>query len=185
MKFCSNCGAPVELRTPAGDNRERFCCAACETIHYQNPRMVLGTIPVQGDRILLCRRAIEPRYGYWTLPAGFMENEETVAEGASRETVEEAGIDFELEEVFSILSVPHVGQVHLFYRARMLSDRMDFGPETLETGLFAEADIPWSQIAFRTVEKTLRWYFEDRRAGRFTLHADDVRYSPHRPPGTR
>ncbi len=177
MKFCSNCAAPVALRVPAGDNRERYCCAACDTIHYENPRLVLGTIPVLDERVLLCKRAIEPRYGFWTLPAGFMENEETVAEGASRETNEEAGIDFKLGEVFSILSVPHVGQVHVFYRAAMLSERMDWGPETLEAALFTEETIPWEHLAFRTVEKTLRWYFEDRRAGQFVVHEDEVRYA--------
>lgn len=142
--------------------------------------MVLGTVPVYGDKVLLCRRAIEPRHGYWTLPAGFMENGETVSQGASRETDEEAGIDFELGEVFSILSVPHVGQVHLFYLARMTSERIDGGQETLEARLFSEDEIPWEEIAFHTVEKTLRWFFEDRKTASFGVHSSDIEWSTRR-----
>jgi len=132
------------------------------------------------DRVLLCKRAIEPRLGWWTLPAGFMENQETVAEGAARETREEAGIEFELGDVFSILSVPHVGQVHLFYLAQMTSDKIDPGPETLEAGLFAEQDIPWDDIAFHTVAQSLRWFFEDRKANNFQMHSGDIHYKGHR-----
>lgn len=177
MKYCSTCGETVELRIPEDDNRERYCCASCDTIHYQNPRMVLGTLPVYGDKILLCKRAIEPRHGYWTLPAGFMENGETISQGSCRETDEEADIDFELGDIFSIMSVPHVGQVHLFYLARMTSDRIGGGPETLEARLFSEEEIPWPEIAFHTVEKTLRWFLEDRRQGTFTVHSADVNWA--------
>jgi ADP-ribose pyrophosphatase YjhB (NUDIX family) len=166
---------------PPGDNRVRHCCPSCNAIHYQNPRMVLGTIPVWGDKVLLCKRAIEPRYGYWTLPAGFMENGESTGEGAERETVEEAGARIELGEPFSIVDVPHVEQVHMFFRARMLGPDLDPGPETLEARLFDEAEVPWEQIAFRTVSQTLRWFFEDRRNGRFELHTSTIRYTP-RPP---
>lgn len=180
MKFCSNCASPVSKQTPPGDNRPRFCCAVCDTIHYQNPNMVLGTIPVFQDQILLCRRAIEPRHGYWTLPAGFMEHHETVAEGAARETREEAGIEFELGDVFSILSVPHVGQVHLFYLANMTSPDIDPGPETLEAALFSESDIPWDQIAFQTVERTLRWFFEDRASQQWAVHSGDIHFNRRR-----
>jgi ADP-ribose pyrophosphatase YjhB (NUDIX family) len=143
--------------------------------------MVLGTIPVWGDKVLLCKRAIEPRYGYWTLPAGFMENGESTGEGAERETVEEAGARIELGEPFSILDVPHVEQVHVFFRARMLGPELDPGPETLEARLFDESEVPWEQIAFRTVSQTLRWFFEDRRSGRYGLHTATIRYTP-RPP---
>ncbi|MGB7181236.1 MAG: NUDIX hydrolase [Burkholderiaceae bacterium] len=177
MKFCSNCAAPVTQEVPPGDNRLRFCCAGCDTVHYQNPNMVVGTVPVSGNRVLLCKRAIEPRLGYWTLPAGFMEHKETLAEGAARETTEEAGIDFKLGELFSVLSVPHVGQVHLFYLADMQSEKIEPGPETIEAALFEEADIPWDKIAFQTVEKTLRWYFQDRDAGNWLVHSDDIRYN--------
>ncbi len=178
MKFCSVCGQSVELTIPAGDNRPRHCCAHCGTIHYQNPRMVIGTIPVWGDRVLLCRRAIEPRYGFWTLPAGFMENGETTAEGAARETMEEAGARIELGDAFSMVDVPQAEQVHLFFRATMLDDRLDPGPESLEVRLFTEESIPWDSIAFGTVTRTLRWFFEDRSAGEFRMHTGEVRYRP-------
>ncbi|MEZ5739220.1 MAG: NUDIX hydrolase [Burkholderiaceae bacterium] len=182
MKFCSDCGQTVNLTIPAGDNRERYCCVQCGSIHYQNPNMVVGTVPFLGDRVLLCKRAIEPRLGYWTLPAGFMEHGETVSQGALRETSEEAGIDVTLGELFSMLSVPHVGQVHLFYLAGMVSDAMDPGAETLEARLFTEAEIPWDDIAFRTVERTLRWYFEDRANNQFRMHTEDLHYPIRRKP---
>jgi ADP-ribose pyrophosphatase YjhB (NUDIX family) len=182
MRFCSACGKTVAQSVPPGDNRPRYCCADCGTIHYQNPRMVLGTVPVWGDQVLLCRRAIEPRYGFWTLPAGFMENGESTGEGALRETIEEAGARIEMGEPFSILDVPHVEQVHMFFLARVLDDRFDPGPESLEARLFTEADIPWDQIAFATVTRTLRWFFEDRRAGQWRLHTETLRYD-RRPRG--
>lgn len=181
MKFCSNCGEAVRHEIPPGDNRERYCCTRCGTIHYQNPTVVLGTIPLAGERVLLCRRAIEPRYGYWTLPAGFMENGETVTEGAIRETLEETGAAIELGELFSVLDVPHVRQVHMFFRARLLDDRLEPGAETLEERLFAESEIPWDALAFRTVEYTLRRYFEDRHRGVFGMHVAAIRPRP-RPP---
>ena len=174
MKFCPNCGAPVSRRVPPGDNLERHVCDACSTIHYSNPKMVLGCIPEWEDRILLCRRAIEPRHGKWTLPAGFMENGETTAEAALRETLEEAGARVELGELYTVLSVRHVNQVHMFYRARLLD--LDFAPgtESLEVGLFREDEIPWQELAFRTISATLRHYYDDRRGGTFRLHAGDI-----------
>lgn len=180
MRFCSACGSSVAQSIPPGDNRPRYCCGSCNAIHYQNPRMVLGTVPVWQDRILLCRRAIEPRYGYWTLPAGFMENGESTGEGAERETLEEAGARIALGEPFSILDVPHVEQVHMFFMATMTDTRLDPGPESLEARLFTEAEIPWDAIAFRTVSQTLRWFFEDRREGRFRLHTATLRHEPRR-----
>ena len=178
MNFCPACGHRVELRVPAGDNRLRRCCTQCGMVHYDNPKMVLGTIPVWQDQVLLCRRAIEPRLGYWTLPAGFMENEETTVEGAARETLEEAGARIEMGALFSLLDVPHVHQVHLFYRARLLD--LDFapGPESLEVRLFGERDVPWHDLAFRTVAQTLRWYFEDRERGGFGMHVGAISYPP-------
>jgi len=174
MKFCSNCGAPVELRVPAGDNLPRHVCPACETIHYQNPKMVIGCIAEWEDRILLCRRAIEPRHGLWTLPAGFMENGETVAQAALRETLEEANARVELAAMYSVLSVPHVNQVHIFYRGRLLD--LGFGPgvESLDVALFAEADIPWKELAFRTISTTLRHYYGDRKAGAYGFHTGEI-----------
>lgn len=182
MKYCSECAAPVILQVPPDDTRERHVCPVCGTIHYQNPKMVVGSIPVwERDgvaRILLCRRAIEPRYGYWTLPAGFMENNETTSQAAQRETVEEAGANIALHELFSILNVPHVHQVHLFYRASLLDLDYEAGTESLEVKLFTEQEIPWEEIAFPTVSHTLRFFFEDlarvRQGGRYELHAHDI-----------
>ena len=175
IKFCRNCGQAVVYRLPDdGDTRERAVCPACHTVHYENPLNVVGTVPHLGDRVLLCKRNIEPRWGKWTLPAGFMELGETTAEGALRETDEEAGAEIELEDLFTVMSVPRVGQVHLFYRAKLLSDRFDPGHETIEARLFAENEIPWEEIAFRTVKETLEHYFADRRVGRFQLHSLDI-----------
>jgi ADP-ribose pyrophosphatase YjhB (NUDIX family) len=179
IKFCSVCAHPVSLRVPAGDTRERHVCDACGAIHYENPRNVVGTLPVWQDQVLLCRRAIEPRHGYWTLPAGFMEIGETTAEGAARETLEEAGARVELQELFSLLNVPHVHQVHLFYRARLLDLDFAAGEESLEVRLFSEGEIPWDDLAFPTTAETLRFYFADRKAGRYALHTGDI-YRPLR-----
>ena len=171
IKHCRNCGTAVIYRLPDdGDTRERAVCPACLTIHYQNPLNVVGTVPYWGDRVLLCNRAIEPRHGYWTLPAGFLELGETVAEGAARETDEEAGAQIEMQGLYTVISVPRVGQVHLFYRARLLADTFNPGPETMETRLYDESEIPWDEIAFRTVRETLEHFFADRRRGHFPVH---------------
>src|SRR3990170_8721386 len=159
MKFCPNCAAPLARRVPPGDSLPRDVCDACGNIHYQNPKLVVGTLPEWEGRILLCRRAIEPRYGYWTLPAGFMENDETTGEAAARETLEEAGARVELGAPFSLISVPHVNQVHLFYRARLADLNFQPGEETLEVSLYEEAEVPWQDVAFRTVALTLRHWF--------------------------
>ena len=175
IKHCRNCGAAVVYRVPDdGDIKERAVCPACGTIHYENPLNVVGTVPYLGDRVLLCKRNIEPRWGKWTLPAGFMELGETTAQGAARETDEEAGAEFEMEGLFSIMNVVRVGQLHLFYRARLRSDRFDPGHETIEARLFSEAEIPWEEIAFRTVKETLERYFHDRQAGSYRLHHIDI-----------
>lgn len=174
MKFCSNCAAPVAKRVPPGDSLPRWVCDQCGEIHYQNPKLVVGTIAEQDGRILICRRAIEPRYGYWTLPAGYMENDESTGQAAERETREEAGAKIELGEPFSMISIPYVNQVHLFYRARLLE--LDFRPgdETLEVAMVEEAQVPWKELAFRTVSMTLKLWFEDRRAGTFGFHASEL-----------
>jgi ADP-ribose pyrophosphatase YjhB (NUDIX family) len=174
MKFCNQCGAPVERRIPAGEDRERWVCPSCGAIHYENPRMVVGCIIEEGDQVLICKRAIEPRYGYWTLPAGFMENSETAGAAAVRETLEEAGARIELGAPFSLISVPYVNQVHLFYRARLLDLDFKAGEESLEVALYEEAAIPWTEIAFRTVAATLRHWFADRGRGAFGFHAEDI-----------
>lgn len=175
IKHCRNCGSVVVYRIPDdGDTHERAVCPTCDTIHYENPLNVVGTVPYWGEQVLLCKRNIEPRWGKWTLPAGFMELNETTAQGAARETDEEAGAKFEMQGLLAVLSVPRVGQVHLFYRARLLSDRFNPGHETIEARLFSEAEIPWDEIAFRTVRETLLRYFEDRRKGTFEVHNIDI-----------
>ena len=175
IKHCKNCGNAVEYRLPDdGDTKQRAVCPACGTVHYENPLNVVGTVPYWGEQVLLCKRNIEPRWGKWTLPAGFMELNETVAQGAARETLEESGAVFELEGLFSLVNVAQVGQVHLFYRARLLSEQFDPGHETLEARLFTEAEIPWEEIAFRTVKETLTRYFDDRRSGKFSIHTLDL-----------
>ncbi|GAD24125.1 NUDIX hydrolase [Acidovorax sp. MR-S7] len=175
IQHCRACGSAVAYRVPDdGDTRERAVCPACGTIHYENPLNVVGTVPALGDRVLLCKRNIEPRWGKWTLPAGFMELDETTAQGAARETDEEAGAQIEMGPLFSVLNVPRVGQVHLFYLATLLSDRFNPGYETIEARLFPEDEIPWDELAFRTVKATLERYFADRRAGRFGMHCIDI-----------
>ena len=174
IEHCQVCGTPVEHKVPADDNRERAVCTVCGEIHYENPLNVVGTVPVWGEQVLLCRRNIEPRYGLWTLPAGFMELGESIAEGAARETVEEAGARIELQELYTLLNLVRVGQVHLFYRARLLDTRFDPGPETIEAQLFNEHEIPWDHLAFRTVRETLQYYFADRKRGHFELHVADI-----------
>jgi ADP-ribose pyrophosphatase YjhB (NUDIX family) len=175
IQHCKQCGCAVVYRLPDdGDTKERAVCTVCNMVHYENPLNVVGTVPIWEDKVLLCLRNIEPRRNKWTLPAGFMELNETTLEGAARETVEEAGAQFEMQEIFSLLNVPRVGQVHLFYRAKLLSDQFDPGTETVEARLFTEAEIPWDEIAFRTVKETLERYFADRRAGRFGFHTIDI-----------
>ena len=175
LKHCKNCGTAVVYRLPDdGDTRQRAVCPSCHTIHYENPLNVVGTVPHLGDRVLLCKRNIEPRWGKWTLPAGFMELDETTAEGAARETGEEAGAQIEMQGLFSILNVARVGQVHLFYRAQLLSEQFNPGHETIEARLFTEAEIPWDEIAFKTVRETLERYFDDRRKGHYAVHQVDI-----------
>ena len=175
IQHCKQCGTKVIYRTPDdGDTKSRAVCPACGTVHYENPLNVVGTVPYWGDQVLLCKRNIEPRRGKWTLPAGFMELHETTAEGAARETVEEAGAQFEMEGLFTLINVVRAGQVHIFYRAKLLSDQFAPGTETMEAQLFTEADIPWDEIAFRTVKETLERYFADRRTGQFGIHTSDI-----------
>jgi ADP-ribose pyrophosphatase YjhB (NUDIX family) len=175
IKHCKNCGTAVVYRVPDdGDTKERAVCPACTTIHYENPLNVVGTVPVWGEQVLLCKRNIEPRWGKWTLPAGFMELGETTAEGAARETVEEAGAQFEMQALFTVMNVVRVGQVHLFYRARLLSDQFNPGSETIEARLFHQHEIPWEEIAFRTVKETLERFFADRAQQRFGMHCIDI-----------
>lgn len=170
QKFCSQCGVTLVRKIPPDDNRMRDVCDACGAIHYQNPRNVVGVLPVWKDKVLLCRRAIEPRYDKWTLPAGFMELGETTAQGAMRETQEEAGAQIELGPLYTVIDVPHAEQVHFFYLATVLSEELYPGPESLEAAFFALDDIPWKELAFRTVVTTLEHYVRDRARGEFPMH---------------
>jgi len=174
MKFCSLCGAPVELRQLPNDNHARYVCTVCGEIHYQNPKLIVGAIPEWQGKILLCRRAIEPRHGLWTLPAGFMENGETTVEAAMRETLEEANAQVDIGELYSMYNLPYINQVHLLFRARLLN--LDFSPgvESLEVQLFSEQEIPWDTLAFRAVQFTLQHYFDDRKNGSFRFHIGDL-----------
>ena len=181
MNSCNRCGAVVTLRIPPGDNLPRHICDACQTIHYLNPKMVVGCIPEWEDRILLCRRAIEPRYGLWTLPAGFMENGETTMQAAARETREEANAEVEIGDLYSLYSLPHINQVYLIFRSRLLNTDYSPGVESLETQLFSETDIPWDILAFPVVRKTLEDFFSDRRAGNYRLHQGEVTQSLRHP----
>ena len=175
IRHCRQCGAAVAYRLPNdGDTKQRAICTVCHTVHYENPLNVVGTVPWLGERVLLCKRNIEPRKGKWTLPAGFMELGESTAQGAARETIEEAGAQFIMEDLFTVMSVPRVGQVHLYYRARLTSDQFDPGHETMEAKLFTQAEIPWDELAFRTVRETLVHYFADRQRGKFGTHAFDI-----------
>jgi len=176
LKFCSHCGSSsLELRIPEGDTLPRHVCADCATIHYQNPKVVVGCLPVHADRVLLCKRAIEPRLGLWTLPAGFLENGETLAAGALRETLEEANARVELGELYTVISLPHISQIYVMFRSRLVDLDFGPGPESLEVRLFAEEEIPWDQLAFRTIARTLRNYFLDRKMGTFFLHESSLK----------
>ncbi len=175
IEHCQVCGTPVAHKVPADDNRERAVCPACGHIHYVNPLNVVGTLPVWGDQVLLCKRNIEPRKGFWTLPAGFMELGETTDEGAARETDEEAGAHIELQGLYCVLNVVTAGQVHLFYRARLLDTEFSPGPETMEARLFHQHEIPWDDLAFRTVRMTLERYYADREKGQFGVYCADIR----------
>lgn len=174
MKYCSSCGASVEVGIPAGDNRPRYICIECETIHYQNPKIVAGCLPVQDNRVLLCKRAIDPQYGKWTLPAGFMENGETLEEAAVRESVEEANASPEALRLYTVISLPHINQVYMMFLSDLTNSDYSPGPESLEVELFEEREIPWDEIAFKTITYTLESYFSDRKSGLFPLHTSVI-----------
>ena len=174
MKFCSACGAEGHYTIPEGDNRERFVCLSCEIIHYQNPRVVTGCLPIWQDQVLLCLRAIEPRKGYWTLPAGFLENRETIVHGAARETAEEANARVSDLQLYTVFSLPHISQIYMFYRAELLDGSFAVGEESTEVALFSESDIPWQELAFPVIEKTLELFFKDRSGKDFPVHSHDL-----------
>jgi ADP-ribose pyrophosphatase YjhB (NUDIX family) len=174
MKYCSECGAQVTLEIPSGDNRPRHICVSCETIHYSNPKIVAGCLPVWKDQILLCKRAIEPRHGLWTLPAGFMENDESTVEAAMRETMEEAGARVKVRDLYTMISLPHINQVYMMFLADMTDTDFAPGEESLEAELFSESEIPWDQLAFPVIEETMRWYFADRASGNYKTRVGEM-----------
>jgi ADP-ribose pyrophosphatase YjhB (NUDIX family) len=173
MKYCPECGQPVRIEVPPGDHLPRHVCAACDTIHYHNPKLVVGCVPEHAGRILLCKRAIEPRLGYWTIPAGFMENDETLQQAAARESWEEALARVEIGSLLAVVHVLHAHQVHVMFRARLPEPAYGVGAESLETGLYLPAEIPWRDIAFPSVRFALEKYLEDRAHGRERVHFTD------------
>ena len=174
MKYCSECGHTVSQKIPEGDDRLRYVCDNCGAIHYQNPRLIVGTLPVYGDQVLLCRRAIEPRKGFWTLPAGFMENGETTVEGAVRESWEEARAKLSNEKLYRLFDLSYIDQVYMFYLADLVDGEFSAGPESLDVKLFNEADIPWDDIAFGVVVDTLKEFFADRKKGLFPVRISNT-----------
>lgn len=174
MNYCSQCGAELTIMVPPDDNRSRYVCVSCRKIHYQNPRVVAGCLPEYEGQVLLCKRAIEPRAGFWTLPAGFMELDETSLEAAIRETLEEANARVEVLDLYAVFNLPHVNQVYMMFRSKLLDRKFSAGNESLEVGLFSEMDIPWDELAFTTIRQTLRLYFQDRRRGTFPVHTGDI-----------
>ena len=174
MNFCPACGNSVSNRIPDGDNRTRYICDSCDEIHYQNPRIITGCLPIHADKVLLCRRAIAPRINFWTLPAGFMENGETTEQGAMRETEEEAQANVSVQSLYTLFNLPHISQVYMFYRA-VLTD-LDFSPgiESTDVRLFSETEIPWNELAFPVIRNTLKHYFSDRKTGAYPIHIEDI-----------
>ena len=180
VKYCSQCGAAVALRIPPGDNVPRYVCDDCGHVHYQNPKIVAGCIVEWGGKVLLCRRAIEPRRGLWTLPAGFMENGETTQQAAARETMEEACAQAINLSLYGVFNLPHISQVYIMFRGSLRDGQFSAGLESLEAALFVEEDIPWAELAFPVVRETLRLFCRDRRAGEFKVHTGDIVRRPDR-----
>ncbi len=187
MKYCQQCAAPIVLRIPVGDDKMRHCCDSCSSVFYQNPKNVVGTLPVYGDKVLLCKRAIEPRLGKWTLPAGYMENGESSLSGAIRETKEEAGADIIIsaDSLYTLYNLPTINQVYMFFRAELANLEFYAGAESLEVCLFTEQEIPWDEIAFTVVKSTLELYFEDLRANKFPVRMFDVHHGEDRHVSTK
>ncbi len=181
MIYCSNCGNRVVEKTPEGDSRPRHVCEACNIVHYQNPKIVAGCIPVWDNRLLLCKRAIEPRYGLWTLPAGFMENGESTEQAAARETLEEACASVEKLKLYGVFSIPQINQVYMMFRASLQSEDYHSGAESLDVRLFEEHEIPWDELAFPVVKLTLERYFQDIKADHFPVYVENIMRHPARP----
>ncbi len=174
MKYCSECGSKTQKQIPEGDNRLRDCCTSCNLIHYSNPKIICGTIPIKDESVLLCKRAIEPRYGKWTLPGGFMENGETISDGAFRETIEETNTEVEMGELYAIFNVPQINQVYMLYLAKVVDDKYSSTSESLEVKFFKEHEIPWNDLAFPFVPKVLKNFFFDQKKGEFPLSTHTI-----------
>ncbi|MCK0153070.1 NUDIX hydrolase [Alcanivorax sp. S6407] len=182
MRFCSLCGhSDLQFSIPEGDNRPRYWCKNCQTIHYQNPKIVVGAVPIWEGKVLLCKRDIEPRKGYWTLPAGFMENGETLQEGAARETWEEACATVAIDDLYTVFNLPHINQVYVFFLGRIEEGKYGVGEESSDAGLFALDDIPWDELAFPTIGRTLRFYIDDLKNGTFPVRCQDIAPLQRRP----
>ena len=175
MNFCSNCGQKIIKKIPEGDNRQRFVCEACGQIYYQNPKIITGCLPLYSDSVLLCRRAIAPRVGYWTLPAGFLENGEAASAGAIRETLEEANAQVKLSHLYTLFNLPHISQVYMFYIGELVDLNFSPGEESIETKLFREPEIPWKELAFPVITLTLKKYFKNREKNSYPFTEEDVR----------
>lgn len=181
MKYCSSCGSEVELKIPEGDNLPRYCCTSCDDIHYQNPKIVTGTLPIKEETILLCKRAIHPRHGLWTLPAGFLENGETVEQGAFRETLEETSTEVKMDHLYAIFNIPQISQIYMLFLAEVIAE--DFGPtsESLEVRLFEEDSIPWEELAFPFVPLVLKHYLNDKKNNKFDLRIETIERPAKKP----
>ena len=174
MNFCSNCGHKTAEKIPLGDHQVRRVCTQCNTIHYVNPKVICGALALWQDKVLLCRRAIEPRYGLWTLPAGYMELFETMEQGAARETREEAEAEVNIQQLYCMYNIPRIGQIYVLFKAELVDGEFGAGEETIESRLFSEDEIPWNDLAFPSVERTLRHYFADRKTGNFETHLETL-----------
>ncbi len=180
MNFCSDCGSKLEKRIPEGDNLERDCCTQCDAIHYSNPKVIVGTVPVKDNKILLCKRAIQPRYGLWTLPAGFLENGETIEEGAFRETKEETNTEVRMGNLYAIFNIPQINQVYMLYLAEVINENYSSTTESLAVEFFGENDIPWEELAFPFVPTTLKKYFKDSKKGEYLLTTQIIERPPRK-----
>lgn len=182
MKFCHQCAGSLILRIPPGDDKPRHCCSECDTIFYLNPKNVVGTLPFFKDKVLLCKRAIQPRAGKWTLPAGYMENGESSLDGAIRETTEEAGasVIVKSDSLYTLFNLPKINQVYIFFRTELANLDFAAGIESQEVALFSEAEIPWREIAFPVVKSTLEHYFDDLRENQFPVRMFDVHHTEDR-----
>ena len=174
MSFCTACGHLTQDKVPLGDHQIRQVCVNCDTIHYVNPKVICGALVIWQDKVLLCRRAIEPRYGLWTLPAGYMELFETMEQGSARETREEAEAEVDIEHLYCMYNIPRIGQIYVLFKAQLIDGKFGAGEETIESKLFAEHEIPWEQLAFPSVERTLRHYFADKKQQDYPMHLETL-----------